>query len=117
MPARVVVVHDDADFVERTVSALQAAGYDVAAFTDTMVALSSLEAAERIELLITRARFSPGQPNGVALARMAKRRRPSIKVLFVAHRDLQEHTAGVGEFVPAPIATDELMAMIARMLV
>jgi hypothetical protein len=36
---------DDPEFIDRTVTALLAAGYDVTAFTDTISALAALEAA------------------------------------------------------------------------
>ena len=84
MPARIVVVHDDPEFIDRTVTALLAAGYDVTAFTDTISALAALEAAQWLELLITRVIFPPGQPNGVALARMARVKKPGVKVLFAS---------------------------------
>ena len=52
MPARIVVAHDDAEFAGNTVMALRAAGYDVAAFADSMSALFALEIAQRVEVLI-----------------------------------------------------------------
>jgi DNA-binding NtrC family response regulator len=76
MPARIVLAHDDPSFVADTVKALRAAGYEVAAFTDTMLALDALETARRVEVLITRVRFAAGMPNGVALSRMARVKRP-----------------------------------------
>jgi CheY-like chemotaxis protein len=72
MPAHIVVVHNDPAFIERVVTALTIAGCDVAAFTNTMQAIEALEAAQHIEVLITRVLFPMGQPNGVALARMAR---------------------------------------------
>ena len=49
-----------------------------------MAALDALENAQRVEVLITRVRFPPGKPNGIALALMARHKRPGIKVLFTA---------------------------------
>ena len=48
------------------------AGYDIKVFRGSMEAIEALEAAERIQLLITRVSFPEGTPNGVSLARMAK---------------------------------------------
>ena len=79
MPARIVVVHDDPEFVDQLQSALRRAGRDVAAFADLMDALAALDAAQRIEVLITRMQFPPGKPNGLALARMARHKRPGIR--------------------------------------
>lgn len=70
--ARIVVVHDDPDFREGAVTALAAAGYDIALFTGSMEAIGAFEVAERIELLITRVVFPEGTPTGVSLTRMAK---------------------------------------------
>jgi hypothetical protein len=41
MPARVVVVHDEPDFIERTVAALRAAGHEVMAFSSSMSAIDA----------------------------------------------------------------------------
>jgi DNA-binding NtrC family response regulator len=116
MPARIVVAHDDAEFVQNTVTALRDAGYDVAAFADSMSALAALEVAYRVEVLITRVLFPQGQPNGVALGLMARAKRPGIKVLFVALPDMLEHTEGVGEFLPAGVTASEIMKTVRKML-
>ena len=39
MPARIVVVHDDPNFRECVVTALQAAGYDIKAFVGSMATI------------------------------------------------------------------------------
>ena len=97
MSARIVLAHDDPEFVHNTVPALRAAGYDVIAFADSMSGLTALEAAHRVEVLITRVLFPEGQPNGVSLGLMARLKRPGLKVLYVARPGYQEHTEGVGE--------------------
>src|SRR5271155_4651531 len=99
MPARIVVAHDDPGFVDNTVMALRAAGYDVAAFGDSMSAFAALEAADRVEVLITRLLFPEGTPNGAALGRMTRLKRPGVKVLFVALPELQVYPEGVGELL------------------
>jgi len=48
MPARVVLVHDDPEFVGPLRDAIQASGYDVAVFPDSMVALDALDAAQTV---------------------------------------------------------------------
>jgi DNA-binding NtrC family response regulator len=116
MPARVVVVHDDATFLNDTVSALQGAGYDVAGFPQSMAAIEALQAAQRVEILITRVRFPEGTPRGVSLALMARRKRPGIKVLFTVQRDMVPHAQEIGEVLIAPIAADEVVAKVREML-
>jgi DNA-binding NtrC family response regulator len=94
VPASVIIAHDDSEFVDTMVTALRLAGLDVLGFASSMSALEALEAAQRIEVLITRVRFPEGQQNGISLALMARMKRPAIKVLFVAAPD----TEGVGQF-------------------
>jgi DNA-binding NtrC family response regulator len=117
MPARIVVVHDDRDFREGALTALAAAGYDIAVFTGSMEAIGAFQVAERIELLITRVVFPEGTPNGVSLARMAKVKKPGIRILVSARDENREHTEGVGEFLPVPVTGPEIVAAVKRMLV
>ena len=116
MPARIVVAHDDPEFVEKTVSALWDASYEVAAFGDSLAALNALEAAHLVEFLITRVLFPEGTPNGVALGRMTRVKRPGVKVLFIALPELQVHTEGVGEFLAMPVAAADVVAKVSEML-
>ena len=95
---------------------LQCAGYDVVAFTDSMTATDVLLNSSHIELLITRVRFPDNTPNGVALGRMARIRRPGIKVLFTSFPDVHEHIDDVGEHLPRPFSQEELLAVVGRML-
>ena len=115
MPARIVVVHDDPLFRE-CVTALATAGYDVKSFARSMEAIDALEAAGRIELLITRVAFSEGTPNGISLARMARLKKPGIRVLFAALAENQEHTEGLGEFLALPVTGPEIVAAVKRIL-
>jgi DNA-binding NtrC family response regulator len=114
MPAQVVLVHDDPLFVEEGATALCAAGYEVAAFTDPMLALNALDAARTIELLITRITYPPGKPNGLALARMARTRRPQIRILLMAIPEAERHAKGWGEHLPLPATIAELVEATQR---
>ena len=116
MTAQIVLVHDEPEFVEATLAALRGAGYDAIAIMDSMSGIDALEHAEHIELLITRVRFPSGTPNGAALARMARLKRPGIKVLFAAFPEVQVYTEGLGEFLPRPLSIDELLETVGRML-
>lgn len=77
-----------------------------------MGALRALE-TEHFEILITRVRFPIGQSNRVALVRMARMKRPSIKVVFTVVAELVEYTEGLGEAVIAPIDIPALIATVA----
>jgi CheY-like chemotaxis protein len=116
MPARIVVVHDEPDFIERTVSALRDAGHDVVAFNSSMSAIDALERAQQIEVLVTRVNFPDGQPNGVSLALMTKVKKPGVKILFAALPETQKYTEGVGEFLPAPVDPADIVARVGSML-
>jgi DNA-binding NtrC family response regulator len=116
MPACIVLVHDDPGFANPALAALRAAGYDAVGFQDSMSAIDALEHPKRIELLITRVRYPSGTPNGVALACMARLKRPGIKVLFASFPEVRQHTDGIGEFLPRPLSSDELLETVARML-
>ncbi len=96
--------------------ALEAAGHDVKAFSDSMSAIDALEAAERTELLITRVAFPVGKPNGVSLARMARVKKPGVRVLFAARDENRQHTEGLGEFLAVPVTGPEIVATAARIL-
>ncbi len=116
MPAQVVLVHNVRKFATDAAAALRDAGYEVAVFTDPIVALDALEAAETVDLLITRVNFPKGRPNGVSLALMARSKRQDLQVLFAARAEMQPHTEGIGEFLAAPIHIPALMATVRRLL-
>jgi DNA-binding NtrC family response regulator len=116
MPARVAVVHDDPTFAD-PLAALLGAGQDVALFTDPMAALDALDTARTIEVLVTRVQFAPGQPNGIALARMARIKRPGIRVLFVARPEFAGEAADLGTFMAHPVSVADVAQTVGRLLV
>jgi DNA-binding NtrC family response regulator len=116
MPARIVLVHDDSDFSIAATLALTLAGYDVAPFLDPTMALDALEAARTVEILVTRIRFGPDKPNGLELARMARRSRPDIRVLFAAQPEFAVAAAGLGDFIAAPVTPDRVVSGVRRLL-
>ena len=113
MPARIVLVHDDKAFLEEVAAAFAAVGHDIATFERSMTAL---EAAQSVDVLITRLNFPAGNPNGVSLARVTRNSRPGIKVFFFGPAQMQEYTDGVGDFLPYPITVSELVEMVAKLL-
>ena len=66
--------------------------------------------------MVTGAEFPPGKPNGVALALMARRRRPGIKVLFVGNAELGPFVDGAGTFVPLPVTPLQLATAAVNLL-
>ena len=81
-----------------------------------MAAIYALERPQRVKLLITRVRLPSGMRNGVALACMARLKQPGIKVLFTSFPEVRLYTDSVGEFLPRPLSTDELLETVGTML-
>jgi hypothetical protein len=50
------------------------------------------------------------------LALMARNRRPGIRVVFTARAEMKPHADGIGEFLPAPVAIPDLVAVVRRLL-
>ena len=118
MPAAVLVVHDERNTRELAMSALRAAFLEAGGFEDPIAALDAIEADPRVRVLVTRVgAFGPGKPNGVALARMVRVKRPDIKVVFVAREENAPHTEGLGVFLRRPLNPDILVATVGGLLV
>jgi DNA-binding NtrC family response regulator len=116
MPASIVIVHDDPDFVDQLTVALRLARYDAISFVDPMAALNALDASHWLEVLVTRVHFGLGKMNGVGLARMARSKRPGIRVLFTALPEFEEYAVGLGEFMPMPVSVADVVDAVAGML-
>jgi hypothetical protein len=100
MPARYVIVHDDP---ERTNALSQKLGPNVASFGDPTIALMALEAAKNVTFLITRLQVDDRQPIGLSLARLARSRRPDVRVIFTGQPHHRRYARGLGEFIPEPV--------------
>jgi DNA-binding NtrC family response regulator len=116
MPARIVVVHDDQEFTDLLIVALRSSGHDVATYPDPLTAWGALEGAQLIEVLVTRMEFAPGKSNGLALARMARSKRPQIKVLFTALPEYADHADDLGDFLPMPLSVEDAIEAITGLL-
>jgi len=112
----VLLVHTDTDVLAEVAAAIHHAGYDVLGFANTLPAISALEGKRKPDLLITRAKYPPGSPTGLSLARMALLKCPRIKVVITGDPALDEYTAGLGEFHPHPIDVPKLVAAVGRLL-
>ena len=116
MPARVVVVHDKTDRAEHRANVLRAAGFECVCFTKPLEALAALEHAQHVELLITKARFPKGNPNGASLALMAKTHRREVKVLFTTREEFRDVVSDIGELLVVPASDEEFLAAVRAML-
>jgi hypothetical protein len=66
--------------------------------------------------LVTRMEFAPGKSNGLALARMARSKRPQIKVLFTALPEYADHADDLGDFLPMPLSVEDAIEAITGLL-
>jgi DNA-binding LytR/AlgR family response regulator len=82
-----------------------------------MKALDAIEASSRVRVLVTRVMFGSSKPNGVALARMIRVKRPGTKVVFVAREEYAPQAEGLGVFLPRPLNPFIFVATVGRLLV
>jgi ActR/RegA family two-component response regulator len=112
MPARIVIVHDEPAFTGPLVKSL---GRDAVLFTDPVKALGTLEKAMTVEFLICRVQFDDRQPVGLSLARVLRKVRPDVRIIFTGDPDHRHLVRGLGEFAPEPISP-AYVAMIVEWL-
>jgi len=113
---RILVVDDDPAFGEATARVLRAAGFEVFLAADHRLALEDLESTRPIDLLITDI-VMPDRVNGVALSRMARMRRPELKVIYLTAYDIPGvEDEAAGPVLRKPIDEDRLVAEVRRVL-
>src|SRR5262249_47953056 len=113
---RILVVDDDPPFGESTARVLRASGFEVCFAPDHRLALEELESTRPIVLLITDI-VMPDRVNGIALSRMARMRRPELKVIYLTAYDipgLEDETAG--PVLRKPIDDERLLAEVRHVL-
>lgn len=109
--ATILVVDDEEDVLNFLTEALRGAGHDVIAASGGNQALDYLDAAPRVELMLTDVRMP--DLNGFHLAHLAKIRRPALKILYISgYHDTVGRRLDSGELygklLKKPIMTDEL---------
>lgn len=114
--ATVLLVEDDEAARISIAGLLRHAGYTVHVAPDYRLALSLLECAQPIDLLVTDI-VMPDRVNGLALARMARLRRPGIKLLYITGYDIPRLTAeALGPVVRKPFADEEFLNAVHQLL-
>jgi CheY-like chemotaxis protein len=78
----ILLVDDDPMFCEAAGQVLRRAGFGVVVVTSFQPALAVLESESPLDLLLTDIAM-PAGINGLALSRMARLRRPNLKVLYI----------------------------------
>lgn len=113
----ILVVDDDEAFRDSAAGILRAAGYQVCTAPDYRLALEILERGDPVDLLILDI-VMPDRVNGFALARMARLRRPDLKVIYISGFDIPRGTGdeALGPIIRKPVDDGQLLDEIARIL-
>jgi CheY-like chemotaxis protein len=113
---RILLVDDDLAFCDATARVLRAAHFEVFQAADHRLALEDLESTRPIDLLITDI-VMPERVNGVALSRMARIRRPGLKVIYITSYDIPGvEDEVIGPVLRKPIDDEHLLAEVRRVL-
>src|SRR5271157_649196 len=114
--SRILVVDDDPAFGDATARALRAAGFEVFLAPDHRLALEDIESTRPIDLLITDI-VMPDRVNGLALSRMARMRRPELKVIYLTAYDIPGvEDEAAGPVLRKPIDEEQLITEVRRSL-
>jgi CheY-like chemotaxis protein len=107
-PKRILLIDDDALFLYATERTLRTAGLDVVTAQNYIEALNILEeAGEPVDLMLTDVVMDEGV-NGFALARMARARRPDLKIMHITGFDIPMEEAS-GKVLRKPIQDRDLV--------
>jgi CheY-like chemotaxis protein len=113
---RILLVDDDLAFGDATARVLRAARFEVFQAADHRLALEDLESTRPIDLLITDIVMSE-RVNGIALSRMARIRRPGLKVIYLTAYDIPGvEDEATGPVLRKPIDDEHLLAEVRRVL-
>ncbi|WP_024518697.1 ATP-binding protein [Bradyrhizobium sp. Tv2a-2] len=116
---RILLVEDNEDLLEVTSEMLTGSGYQVRSARNGTEAIRILDSGGQFDLLFSDV-VMPNGPNGVELAREAKRRSGTIKVLLTSGYagDLLTHHAAVDEFpiIHKPFRLSELAQRLRSVL-
>jgi CheY-like chemotaxis protein len=112
----ILFVDDDEAFGEASAKALRGAGYSVDVAPDYRLALQHLESDRPIDLLVTDI-VMPQRVNGLALGRMARLRRPDIKIIYLTAYDIPGiANEALGPVLRKPIELDQVLVEVNRAL-
>lgn len=113
---RVVLVVEDEILIRMALAeALRERGYTVVEAASGDEALALLASGVPCQLVVSDVRM-PGQTDGLALLRQVKGDRPDLPVVLVSgHLSGTEAKEAAG-FLPKPYATDEVLALVARLI-
>jgi len=112
----ILLVEDDEAASAAFCRILRGAGYEVTPAADFRLALETLEADHPLDLLLVDI-VMPGSVNGLALSRMARMRRPELKVIYLTGFDISgAEREALGPILRKPVDEAELLAEVGRTL-
>jgi CheY-like chemotaxis protein len=115
----ILIVEDEELVREFAVELLVEFGYEVLAAANAREAMALIDdLGTRIDLLFTDI-VMPGELDGFALAREARRRRPALPVLYTSgytNRTVENEAAAFGPMMPKPYRPEQLRSEIERAL-
>src|SRR5215469_2877510 len=112
----ILLVDDDEIFREAVGALLRSAGYEVRLAPDHRLALEILESDAAVDLLVVDI-VMPDRVNGLALARMARLRRPKIKIVYLSGYDLPGIEAeALGPIIRKQVDDESFLARVAALL-
>lgn len=102
----ILLVDDDEGFRYAATKALEEAGFAVSSAPDYREALKVLEGKMPVDLLVTDVHI------GFTLARMARVRRPGLKVIYLAGFDVPEGETVGDKLLRKPISNELLISEV-----
>jgi CheY-like chemotaxis protein len=109
---RILVVDDDPGAAAGIAEILRARGFEVVVAPDYRLALEELESARRVDLMVADI-VMPQRVNGIALSRMARMRRPGLKVVYITAYDIPGvEREALGPVLRKPVPDQDLLAQV-----
>jgi CheY-like chemotaxis protein len=116
LPRRILIVDDDQVLGGALAQILRGAGYEVQLAPDYRLALEVLESNALVDLLVCDI-VMPDRVNGLALGRMARLRRPELKIIYITGHDIPGiEDEALGPVLRKPIDNDLFVAEIERVI-
>jgi CheY-like chemotaxis protein len=115
----ILLVEDDEASSYAVARILTVGGYDVLSAPDYREALNVLDSPRPLDLLLTDVKLTAGTPHGFALGRMARMRRPKLRILYLtgmADLPESETETALGPILQKPIEPSVLLHEISRAL-
>jgi CheY-like chemotaxis protein len=111
----ILLVDDDEALAYSLARHFETAGFTVRAVRSSMAALTILDSDYEIDLVLTDLVMPEGEPNGLALGRMARMKRLGVKLVFISGYDFDENSLP-GKLFRKPVDADHLMTEIGTLL-